>query len=145
MPFYGHHVKEFMRREIAACRSTTPIDLLAARMQAHDANLLLVVDDDGYALGIVSYNDILIAQQRPEALVAGDIMEPPLATCWPDTPLREAVTRMYCHRVDQLLVIKPGEERLYPMGVICMSDVVLRLVQQAPTRGVGQRNRLYQS
>jgi len=132
-----------MRRELITCRPTTPIDLLAARMQAHDVNLLLVVDDDGYALGIISFNDLLVTQHRHGATVAGEIMEPPPATCLPDTPLRDAVTRMYCHRVDHLLVLKPGEERLYPMGVICMSDVVLQLVQQAPARAA--THRLYQS
>ncbi|HEX5690709.1 MAG TPA: CBS domain-containing protein [Roseiflexaceae bacterium] len=145
MPFYGHRVKEFMRRELVSCRAATPIDLLADRLHANDSTLLLVVDDDGYALGTVSENDLLVAQRRNSTALAGEIMQQPAATCLPETPLREAVTRMYRNRVDHLLVVKPGEERFYPMGIICMSDVVRRLVEQSTARETTRNDRAYRS
>lgn len=139
MAFYGHRVKEFMRRELATCRPTTPTDILMGRMLTLDIGMLLVVDDDGYALGLISRNDLMhmhrgIGQPQIGAGVAGDIMKPPLTTCFPDTLLRDAVTDMYCRRIDHLLVVKPGEGQLYPMGMLWMSDIIRQLVHKRPAQ-----------
>ena len=149
MGFYGHRVREFMRRELVTCRPTTPLETLIARSAVSAGDMLVVADDDGYALGLVSRNDIMLAQRSSsqstgEAVTAGAIMKAPIQTCEPDALLRDVVTVMYCQRVDHLLVIKPGEDRLYPMGMLCMGDIILRLVQETPPRGIRVPNRRVQ-
>ena len=130
-----------MRRELVTCRPTTPLETLMARLAASSGDMLVVTDDDGYGLGLVSRNDIMLAQRNGshtsgKAVSAGDIMHAPLHTCEPDALLRDVVTTMYCQRVDHLLVIKPGEDQLYPMGMLCMGDIILRLVHETPPRGI---------
>lgn len=90
---------------------------------------LLVVDDDGYAVGIVTQTDLLRAYQLLPSmqlvrLRSADLMSTDFVTCSPETPISEAVallTRNHLHRV---VVVKPNTQRLYPLGMLAMSDIV---------------------
>ena len=60
MAFYGHRVKEFMRRELVTCRIATPLTTLADRLSSSASDMLLVVDDDGYALVQLGRNNAIV-------------------------------------------------------------------------------------
>jgi CBS domain-containing protein len=129
---HGYLVEEFMSRERITCRATTPIAALKRQVQDRDISALLVLNEQGSAVGLVSRLDVVLAQCSAPTHhlgppVAADIMCPTLLTCFPDTPILEAVMIMYRHRVDSLLVVCADETRRGPFGVIAMRDIIKRL------------------
>lgn len=129
-------VKEIMQRMLLTCLSNTPIDRVARRMNDYRVHALVVVDDDGYAIGIVSQTDLLIAHCRTETelsecITAGDIMTPAVITCTPETTIFDAVTTMTRHHIHRLVVVKPHTSKLYPLGVISMTDIIRHLLNDS--------------
>ncbi len=134
-------VKEVMHRELLTCMRKTPIDEVARRMMDNSVHALIVVDDDGYAIGIVSQTDLLLAHRRlveesATPLTAGDIMTPTLITCTPDTTIFEVVTAMTRNHIHRLVVVKPRDPRRYPLGLISMTDIIRHLITDTPFRSI---------
>lgn len=129
----GCQVAEVMRRELVTCLPTTRFDELAGRMARHAAHALVVVDQAGYALGLVSQTDLLHARQgrapaELAALTAAALMTPTLVTCTPDMSLAEAIEALMRAGVHRLVVVKPGGGKLYPLGIIALTDIIWRLI-----------------
>jgi CBS domain-containing protein len=99
----------------------------AARvMDEHNIRQVLVVDDGGRLVGLVSYRALLrVLTARPteeiEAdLPIGPLIERDVPTFTPDTPIRAAVRRM----VDERLSVVPVVEADRLVGVISEHDLV---------------------
>jgi len=129
---YERMVKEVMQRELVTCLVTTPIDHVMRRLVEYGVHALVVVDEDGYAIGIVSQTDVLLAYRaRPadEATPqrAGEIMSSELITCAPAATLLEAVTLMTRNHIHRLVVAKPDSGHVYPLGILSMTDIIRHL------------------
>ena len=126
---YERSVKELMSRELITCAASTPIEQVMRRLLDHTIHAVVVVDEQGYAIGIVSQTDVLKAQQRmmvhgAGSLTAGEIMSAHVIACRADTSLLEAVTLMTRNHIHRLVVAKPGDDAVYPLGIISMTDVI---------------------
>ena len=131
---YERFAKEAMQRELVTCVASTPIEQIMRRLLDHAIHAIVVIDDEGYAIGIVSQTDILLAQQQLALqgaghLAASNIMSTEIITCGPDVTLLDAVTLMTRNHIHRLLVAKPNSERIYPLGIISMTDVIRYVIK----------------
>ncbi len=137
-----HTVREVMTYGVISCARTTPVDEVARRMVSHHIHAVVVTDEDGYAVGVVSQTDVVLARQgrTPEqvaALTAADIMTPEVITCTPDTKVSDAITLMTRNRIHRLVVVDQEGDRLWPVGVISMTDVIRELIGGERTGHLG--------
>jgi Kef-type K+ transport system membrane component KefB len=75
----------------------------------HDELYYPVVDEKKRLMGIISISSIketLMAQELSEFLLAHDIMEKPVTTCTPETPLTEAEEMMDHFHIDYVPVVR---------------------------------------
>ncbi len=75
----------------------------------HDELYYPVVDEKKHLMGIISIDSIketLMAQELSDFLLAHDIMEKPVTTCTPETPLTEAEEMMDHFHLDYMPVIR---------------------------------------
>jgi CBS domain-containing protein len=115
-------VREVMHRGVITCGPDTALKEVARIMNATDVHALIVVDEQGRAVGVVSHMDMLRAfGQDLYALKAEDVMTREVLSIRPEAYLSEAVEVMLKHRVHRLLVC--NEEGI-PLGVISTTDII---------------------
>ena len=98
-------------------------------MVTNHIHAIVVVDEEGFAVGVVSQTDLVLARQgrSPEearALRAAEVMTPGCATCAADMLLSDAVSVMTSRRIHRLVVTDNDK----PVGVISMTDVVRKII-----------------
>jgi CBS domain-containing protein len=126
-------VSMIMSGPLVACLPTTPVDEVTRTFLEHDIQTLLVIDTEGYAVGVVAQADLLLALQfcTPGEIArttAGDIMTADLVTCTQNMLIAEAIVLMLRNNANHLIVVKPYETpeemRFHPIGVISMNDII---------------------
>jgi signal-transduction protein with cAMP-binding, CBS, and nucleotidyltransferase domain len=126
-------VKDVMQHNMLTCQPTTSLDTVARRLTDYGVHAL-VVTDDGYAVGIVSQTDLLVAHYRAGAmparpLTAGDIMSSSVIACTPETTIFNAVMTMTRNHIHRLVVVKSQTAQLYPLGIVSMTDIIRHLLK----------------
>ncbi|MBK9941487.1 MAG: CBS domain-containing protein [Kouleothrix sp.] len=135
---YERFVREIMSRDLVTCAATTTLEQIMRRLVDYAIHAIIVVDEDGYATGIVSQTDILLAQHQlatkgAQRLLARDIMSTSLITCTADATLLEAVTLMTRNHIHRLIVTKPSSGRVYPLGILSMTDIIRFVIKDTTT------------
>ena len=134
----GAKVGDVMHKGVISCLPDTPIEDVARLMAERHVSALVVVDDAGFAIGVVSTSDLANAQfVAPElefkGLAAKHIMTSPVIATNPDRPLAEAVKLLRDKRVHRLVVVKDGDENhLRPVGILSVTDLVRSLGEIEP-------------
>lgn len=136
---YERFVKEIMSRDLITCVPETSLTQVMQRLAEFAIHALVVIDEDGYAVGMVTQLDVLMAQRRAigpaaEPITAGEIMSPIAIVCCPDMTLLEAVTLMTRNHIHRLIVAKPNSERIYPLGLISMTDLIRHAIKETSAR-----------
>ena len=72
-------VREMMHYGVISCNLRTPVEEVAHRMVNYHVHAIVVTDNAGYAVGIVSQTDVVLARQgrtvdELAALTAGEVM-----------------------------------------------------------------------
>lgn len=123
-------VGEVMHVGVLTCRRETPIQDVARQMSEQDISALVVVDDDGYMVGLVSRTDLVNARLYEQywkhwrGLTAGHIMVTDVVSVTPQDTLQQASRLMMERRIHRVVVVEPGEKGLRPIGVLSVTDVV---------------------
>ncbi len=122
-------VRELMHYGAITVSANTAIDEVARRMANYRIHAIVVVDEAGYAIGLVSQTDIVLARQGRTSeqlaqLKTGDIMTRKLITCKPGAKVSEAVTLMTRNRIHRLVVADERQGKLWPIGILSMTDVI---------------------
>lgn len=128
-PFDTMTVRELMHYGAITVSANTPVNEVARRMASYRIHAIVVVDEDGYAIGIVSQTDIVLARQgnTPDQLArltAADIMTRRLITCTPQTKVSEAITLMTRNRIHRLVVVDERRGKLWPIGILSQTDII---------------------
>lgn len=92
---------------------------------------LLVADEEGRLVGVISDRDVLRCfglegspdRAKLEAITAGSLMSTDVITIEPTTPLAEAVSAMLVHGINCLPVIEAGKL----CGIVTSTDIYLVL------------------
>jgi CBS domain-containing protein len=143
-------VGDMMTRSVLSVTPETPLKEVARLLVEHRISGLPVVDDTGRVIGVISEGDLLVKEQRRDAIhhrplarifgdsaetrqllakaeasTAGDAMTAPAITIESDRPVSVAAARMIERKVNRLPVTEQG--RL--AGIVTRADVIRAFVQ----------------
>jgi CBS domain-containing protein len=123
-PFRTLPVSEAMTAEFEAFEASTPARQVVDRLMAIGGHAALVVDDDGFLIGIATLGDL-------NRSMNGDLKQPVLAAATRPVivargaqSLAEALAEPGAELVRQIPVVEGRPGRLVPVGMLRRSDVV---------------------
>ena len=102
----GMRVAEAMQRAFSWMRPDRGLDSVIRQMIRAKENVVLVANQHGQGMGLVSKSDVMAAFYGglPLGTACGDIMAGPLVTCLPDMGLDQAVDIMKDQDINQIFV-----------------------------------------
>ena len=105
-------------------------DVIARAMTERNSRSVVVVDEAGRAVGVVTGADLL-PLYRPDGLVgtAAELMSTPIITADPALSLAAAADLMITHEIHRLVVVDPSAANGAPIGVVSTSDIVAEMAQ----------------
>ena len=115
-------VEDLMTADVLVCLPATPIHAAAHRMAQRQVGSIVVVQDNGHPLGIVTDTDLrvrVVAASRSFDAPVVEIITRPLHTIDPEAYAFEALLEMSRHDIHHLLVCR--DDRM--VGVICDHDL----------------------
>ncbi|HAV79012.1 MAG TPA: hypothetical protein DCX53_16805 [Anaerolineae bacterium] len=137
-------VKDLMHNGLITCKPNATLGEVAVLLNKHRVHALVVADDDGQALGIISDFDLLAGEwlssdseslSTMRTLTAADLMSQPVDSVETGISLADAVKTLIDKDISRLLVTEKGK----PVGVISLSDFVASVAgsQKAKRETVG--------
>ena len=138
----GLLVEEAMRRQVISAPHDMSLGKCVHRLIKFKANALLVCDESGCPVGVISKTDIVTAFYGGlpiEETLSRDVMNGPAGTCFPDDELGAALELMRNNGVHQLFV--QGAEPCAVVGTLSYADVVAllyRYCRACPKGAVGR-------
>lgn len=122
-------VREWMHPGVVTCRPDTPVDQVAKTMDAKDISALVVVDDNGDALGVISRTDLVNARfiepyfKYWPGMTAEHLMSKPVISVSPETGIREAAGMLQEKRIHRLVVVENSGSHIRPVGILSVTDL----------------------
>lgn len=123
-------VSEIMHRGVLTCQRETPIQDVARQMSEQDISALVVVDEDGNMIGLISRTDLVNARLYEQywkhwrGLTASHIMVTDVVSVRADESLQQASRKMMDRRIHRVVVVEEAEKGLRPIGVLSITDLV---------------------
>lgn len=126
-------VAEVMHTGVIGCLASTPMSEVTQSMIDHHIDALVVLDNDGQAVGVISQTDIVMASQsrsRTDLLKASakDLMTQGCITCETGASLADAIALMTRHRIHRIVVTEQQGTINKAVGLIAMSDILGKYV-----------------
>ncbi len=140
----GVTVRDWMHVGVIVCRPDTPAAEVADAMKAHDVSALVVVDDDGYAVGVISRTDLVNAifvqpyLKHWRGLTARHLMSSPVIHVREETPIEEAISLIRERKIHRVVVTRPEGDRERPVGILSVTDLVRHAPVAPPRGGAGE-------
>jgi CBS domain-containing protein len=130
-------VEEIMNAPVFTCAPESSLEAVARQMQNDDCGVLLVVDEKGKIVGIITDRDLSRALGREGRQAAqlrvSDAMTREVFTCRVSDEIDGALEAMGLKQVRRLPVLsETGALR----GILSMDDVVIRAEKDAPADGI---------
>jgi CBS domain-containing protein len=122
-------VQEWMHRGVITCGPETPLVNVAESMDRNDISALVVVDDKGGALGVISRTDLVNARfiqpymKHWRGLCAEHLMSRPVITVTGDTSITEAVLLLNEKHIHRLVVVEKFGDHVRPVGILSVTDL----------------------
>jgi CBS domain-containing protein len=127
-------VLQAKRYGIYSCKSDLPLRKAAQIMVQEDISGLVVVDEDGYLVGIITRTDMLRAtrdlEDWPEKPVSAS-MNVHVITVTPQDHLSHVVDLLLERQIHRVVIVQKEDEKLRPVGVISDADVIYHLTRAA--------------
>lgn len=126
-------VRDWMHLGVVACRPETPAEQVADQMRAHDVSALVVVDEEEYAVGVISRTDLVNATfvqpylKHWRGLTAKHLMSSPVISVRADTLVQEAAQLMRDRKIHRVVVTVVEGTRERPIGILSVTDLAGRL------------------
>jgi len=123
-------VETWMHRGVIACSPETPVEEVAKTMESEDIGALVVTDAEGDAIGVISRSDLVDARFAPpymkhwRGMTAAHLMSQPVVNVAPDASVRQAARLMQEKNVHRVVVGVHEGERLKPIGILSVTDLV---------------------
>jgi len=122
-------LKDLLHIGLLTCAPGADLGEVAVLLHNHRVHALVVTDETGAPLGIISDFDLLAGEwlssdseslDTMRKLTAADLMSHPIDSVEVNTPITEAVRALIEKDISRLLVTEQGK----PVGVISLSDFV---------------------
>ncbi len=128
-------VRDWMHLGVLTCDPDTPAEEVAETMRRHDVSALVVVDERGYAMGVISRTDLANATfvqpylKHWRGLTARHLMSSPVISVRAEASIREAAQLMHEWRIHRVVVTVGESDRERPIGILSVTDLVGHLDQ----------------
>ena len=132
-------VRDWMHTGVVACRPDTPVTEVARTMRAEHISALVVTDESGLAVGVISRTDLANSTfveaylSHWRGMEARHLMTSPAVSVSPDTPVAEAIRVLRERKIHRLVVSEPAPGGERPIGILSMTDVVAHM--EVPSHG----------
>jgi CBS domain-containing protein len=116
-------ISDIMKKKIETIEETASVQQTAEKMKEKNTSSLVVVDEEGKPLGLVTERDlarkVCVNRVPPNEVPNKDIMSSPLITISSDSSPSVAADMMLQHNVRHLLVVDDADQ---PIGIITPLD-----------------------
>ena len=122
-------VRDWMHQGVITCYPETPVEEVAHTMDAKDISALVVVDEGGDALGVISRTDLVNSRfiqpylKHWRGMNAEHLMSKPVISVAPETTIGEAVSLLQDKRIHRLVVVEKIDGHLRPLGILSVTDL----------------------
>ena len=123
-------VASVMHRGVVACRRETPIQDVAREMADNDISALVVTNDEGALVGLISRTDLVNARLYEQywkhwrGLTAGHIMVTDVIAVTPADSVQHASKLMMERKIHRVIVVEEQSQGMVPIGVLSVTDLV---------------------
>lgn len=123
-------VADLMHTGVITCQRDTPIQDVARQMTELDVSALVVLDDAGSMVGLVSRTDLVNARLYEQywkhwrGLTAGHIMVSDVIWVSPHDTLQLAGKLMMERHIHRVIVADNQDGKIHPLGVLSITDLV---------------------
>lgn len=129
-------VGEIMSEEVETISLLSNAQDSAIKMSDKNVSSLVVLDDNGRAIGIISERDLVrrvCTKDVPSNSVkVENVISSPLKTVSPETPIEEVADVMVRDKLRHILVVG---KNLEPVGIISATDIVAYVRENGRTPG----------
>ena len=120
-------VKDVMVPQVVTISPDQTVKNAARTMNKFSISSLLVMEEGGRILGIVTERDIVsrvvCSGIDPQKISICEIMSEPIIAVSPEEPIESAVELMLTHKIKKLPVMERQEEAYRLMGILSLLDV----------------------
>lgn len=130
----GRTVLQAKRFGIHSCTANTSLLAAIRIMVEEEVSSLVVADDAGYLLGLITRNDVLrvyIDHDRWAALPVKDFMQRNIPVVSPQTLLIDAARLMVSQRARQVVVVLEEDGQRRPVAMLTDADLAYHLVKSS--------------
>lgn len=122
---FQKRLSEIMSTPVETCGFSTPIQEIAKRMTLRGIGAMLVCDEKGSSVGIITEYDLVskvLARDDADhkTITAKEVMTPKPYTMSPDTYMYEATTFMMGHKIKHMPIMDGNEL----VGIITLQDLM---------------------
>lgn len=123
-----HRVRDLMHKGVITCQPETSIRDAARRMVDYDVSALVVVDESGHMIGLLSRTDLVKAriqdQEHWRELLVADLMIKDVVTVHTSDTLKHAGELMMAKRIHRVVVVEENGAHKNPVAILSITDVV---------------------
>ena len=129
-------VGEVMHPGVLTCLRETPIQDVARQMSEQDISALVVVNDEGLMIGLISRTDLVNARLYEQywkhwrGLTAGHIMITDVVSVHTADTLQQASKLMMERHIHRVVVVEEADGGLRPIGVLSITDLVRDIARE---------------
>jgi CBS domain-containing protein len=123
---------EAKRYGVFTSECCTTLGEATRHMVAEDISALVIVDPEGYLIGILSRTDLIRAAiQRPDwaERPVEEFMNPNVVSVPIQATLRDVAEILLDHRIHRVVVVREEEGKKQPLSIISAADVVYHLAK----------------
>lgn len=123
-------ISELMTRAVQLCRPTDTLDRAAQLMWDHDIGALIIVDEPGQVVGVITDRDVCMAAYTSglplHEIEVSRAMSKHVVTCSPDDSDEAAQAMMAKHKIRRIPVI---DDANHPVGMLSLSDLACTMAR----------------
>ncbi len=122
-------VRDWMHRGCISCRPGTPVEEVAETMESNDISALVVVNEEGAAVGVISRTDLVNSRfiqpylRHWRGMTAEHLMSKPVISVAPEMPVNEAARTLQKKRIHRLVVVEETGGQARPIGILSVTDL----------------------
>jgi len=134
-------VQDWMHRGVITCAPETSVSEVAATLDARDISALVVVDQNGDVLGVISRTDLVNARfiapymKHWRGLSAQHLMTKPVISISAESTIEEAAQLLFEKHIHRLVVVEKSGHHLRPVGILSVTDLARHVRERSPTEG----------
>ena len=129
----GRTVLEAKRFGCYTCYPDTPLVEAVKKMVTEDVSCVVVVDRDGYLVGIITRNDVLrgyIDNDEWEGVPVSQYMTDNVITVSPEDLLHTVADLLVEHHIHRVVVVREENGKRKPLAVVSGTDLIYHMMKE---------------